>query len=91
MSVTTVYELPHGSPRWAVTIRSPRHVGQHRFYTEGEAEDFRQRAVAPPDSFDATVAEANAALDSGEAHRCILALAALTAAVEARQMVEGRL
>jgi hypothetical protein len=90
MSVSTVFESPRRSPKWTVTVRSERHVADHRFHDRADAERFRERAYAPPDTVDAALVEANAALDSGEAHRCIVALAGLAEAVEIQQMVEGR-
>jgi hypothetical protein len=90
MSVSTVYEDPTRSPKWCVRVTSSTHVATHRFYDRGLAEDFQERAYAPPDLVDAKLREANDALESGDAHRCVLALAGLSAAVEAQQFVEGR-
>lgn len=90
MSVSTVYEDPTRSPKWCVKVTSTDHVAVHRFHDRKLAESFRERAYAPPDLVDGKLLEANAALESGDAHRCVLALAGLSAAVEAQQFVEGR-
>ena len=90
MSVSTVHELPTGSPKWAVTIRSETHVGQHRFHDREDAEAFRLGCLDPPDKFDSAIDAANAALHSGETFDCVRALAQLTAACEHERFVQGR-
>lgn len=90
MSVSAVYEQPNVTPKWTVTVRYPDHTSQHRFYDREDAEAFRLGALEPPDRLDAAVRKANEAIELGEAHPCVLALADLTAAVEARLMAQGR-
>ena len=93
MSVSAVYEVPEGSPKYAVRVRSTDHVAVHRFYTEADAEDFRERAVAPPDNLDRAVALARQVLEGEAPDECptaVHALAHLTHVVEARMRELGR-
>lgn len=90
MSVSSVYEHPNWSPAHTVLVRYPDHVARHSFYTREDAEAFRLGALEGPDRVEAAVEKANAALDDGVWYPCVLALADLTAAVEAKLRVKGR-
>ena len=90
-----MYEDPARSPKWCVQTRSKKHVATHRFHTVGEAEEFREYAVAAPDRLDYALHLAEAMLDGGQVPdrrypSAVHVLAELATAVEADRMLAGR-
>lgn len=93
-SVSDVYELPTGSPRFCVKVRYDDHTATHCFYDERIAQGFQEYAAkAGPDKLDEALAVAEQVLagELTDGHpTAVHALAELAVAVRWRMRELGR-